>query len=219
MNEKIFELFIHLIVLFTAFPIHECAHALVAHWLGDDTAKNQGRITLNPISHLSLMGTIMMVVMGFGWAKPVPINPNNFKKPKQGMALSAFAGPISNLLLAYISIIIFKIFSYLSYGSDSMTIYYLSVAFQYMAVINLGLAVFNLLPIPPLDGSKLFNAVLPDKAYFKIMQYENIIFFALIAISFTGLLDKPLMFLQSTALNIMDILSGWVDWIMILIMR
>ena len=108
-NNRVTELIIHALILFTAFPIHECAHAFAAHLMGDDTAKEQGRMTLNPIKHIDLWGTVLMLFAGFGWAKPVPINPNNFKNRKLGMALSSLAGPVSNLILAYISIILYKV--------------------------------------------------------------------------------------------------------------
>lgn len=220
MNDYVFKLFIYAIVLFTAFPVHECCHALVAHWLGDDTAEREGRVTLNPFRHLSLTGTILMLVLGFGWAKAVPVNPNNFKNRKVGMMLTSLAGPASNLILSYISIIIYKILLY-NYASsyDNDVLYYLTIAFRMIAIVNVGLAVFNLLPIPPLDGSKIFNAVLPEKAYFKIMQYENIIFMVLMLLSFTGLLSKPISFLQGVALTVLDFLSGWVDILMSAILR
>lgn len=213
MSDRIWNILIHGLVLLTAFPIHECAHALTAHWLGDDTAKNQGRMTLNPLKHLDLFGTIFMLVGGFGWAKAVPINPNNFKNRKVGMALSSLAGPVSNLLLAYISMILYKVFAYSGIGFRE-----LAIIFYCSVLLNVGLAVFNLLPIPPLDGSRIFNLVLPEKLYFKIMRYENIIFGILFFMIFLGFLDAPLDFLREKAFIIMDVITGWVDILMIFIM-
>ncbi|MBQ8841406.1 MAG: site-2 protease family protein [Ruminiclostridium sp.] len=203
------EIIIHGIILLVAFPIHECAHALVAKWLGDDTAEKQGRITLNPIKHLDLWGTILMLFAGFGWAKPVPINPNNFKKRKLGMALSSLAGPVSNLILAYIAMILSKILLYTETSEE------LSIIFINAMLINVGLAVFNLIPVPPLDGSRILLLILPEKLYFKVMKYENIIFIILFAIIWLGLLDTPLAFLQVKALEFMSFLSGWVDMLFI----
>lgn len=211
MQDRIIEFVMHGIVLLTAFPIHECAHALSAHWLGDDTAKDQGRITLNPLRHLDLFGTIFMLFAGFGWAKPVPINPNNFKNRKVGMAVSSLAGPLSNLILSYISIILCKILIYNSAGNTYLDA--LADVFWYSTILNVGLAVFNLLPIPPLDGSRIFNLVLPEKIYFKIMKYENIVFGILFLAIWMGFLDRPLMFLQQKAYDLMNLLSLWVDFI------
>lgn len=211
MQDRIVEFVMHGIVLLTAFPVHECAHALSAHWLGDDTAKDQGRITLNPLRHLDLFGTIFMLFAGFGWAKPVPINPNNFKNRKVGMAVSSLAGPLSNLILSYISIILCKILIYNSAGNTYLDA--LADVFWYSTILNVGLAVFNLLPIPPLDGSRIFNLVLPEKIYFKIMKYENIVFGILFLAIWMGFLDRPLMFLQQKAYDLMNLLSLWVDFI------
>ncbi len=214
MQDRIIEFVMHGIVLLTAFPVHECAHALAAHWLGDDTAKNQGRISLNPLKHLDLVGTVFMLLAGFGWAKPVPINANNFKNRKVGMAVSSLAGPLSNVLMSYVSIIICKILTYSSYGNSYVNA--LADVFWYATILNLGLAVFNLLPVPPLDGSRIFNLVLPEKLYFKVMKYENIIFGILFLSIWLGFLDKPLYFLQQKAFDLMNRLSIWVDILMMI---
>lgn len=214
MQDRIIEFVMHGIVLLTAFPVHECAHALVAHWLGDDAAKNQGRISLNPLRHLDLFGTVFMLLAGFGWAKPVPINANNFKNRKVGMAVSSLAGPLSNVLMSYVSIIICKILTYSSYGNSYVNA--LADVFWYATILNLGLAVFNLLPVPPLDGSRIFNLVLPEKLYFKVMKYENIIFGILFLSIWLGFLDKPLYFLQQKAFDLMNRLSIWVDILMMI---
>lgn len=211
-NTRVTEMLIHALILFTAFPIHECAHAFAAHLMGDDTAKNQGRMTINPIKHLDLWGTILMLFAGFGWAKPVPINPNNFKNRKLGMALSSLAGPVSNLILAYISTISYKL-TFIVLGQFSATVEFVDVfatIFLYGIYLNVGLAVFNLLPVPPLDGSRIFTLIFPERTYFKIMKYENIIFGVLFIAVWLGLLDKPLSFLRTGAVNIMDFLTGWI---------
>ncbi len=213
MQDRIIEFIMHGIVLLTAFPVHECAHALAAHWLGDDTAKNQGRISLNPLRHLDLFGTVFMLLAGFGWAKPVPINANNFKNRKVGMAVSSLAGPLSNVLMSYVSIVICKILTYSSYGNSYVNA--LADVFWYATILNLGLAGFNLLPVPPLDGSRIFNLVLPEKLYFKVMKYENIIFGILFLSIWLGFLDKPLYFLQQQAFGLMNRFSIWVDIFMI----
>ncbi len=214
-NDRIFELFINALVLFTALPVHECAHAWTAHKMGDDTAKEAGRISLNPFKHLSLWGSVMMVLIGFGWGKPVGVNPNNFKNPKKGMVLTSLAGPASNFIMAFLAMICCRAFYMLSaFGFSPDMFAALSDVFVYITLINISLGVFNFLPIPPLDGSKIFNAVLPEKIYFTIMKYEQFIFIALIVLMYSGLLDKPLAFLQQGALNVMLFLTGWVDRLM-----
>lgn len=217
MNETILDYLIKALVLFTAVPVHECAHAWVAEKMGDDTGRKQGRITLNPFAHLTLWGSLMMILVGFGWGKPVMVDSRNFKNPKKGMVLTSLAGPASNFIMAFLSMIVYKVLAFLSYAKDSSTLDMLATVFVYITLINISLAVFNFLPIPPLDGSKIFNAILPEKWYFTIMKYENFIFIALIVLVYSGLLDAPLSFLQDKVIDIMLFLTGWVDKIMSLL--
>lgn len=217
MNEKILDYLIKALVPFTAVPVHECAHAWAAEKMGDDTGRKQGRITLNPFAHLTLWGSLMMILVGFGWGKPVSVDSRNFKKPKKGMVLTALAGPASNFIMAFLSMIVYKVLAFLSLAKDSSTLGLVAWAFKLITLINISLAVFNFLPIPPLDGSKIFNAILPDKWYFTIMRYENFIFIALIVLVYSGLLDAPLSFLQDKVIDIMLFLTGWVDKIMSLL--
>lgn len=217
MNETILDYLIKALVLFTAVPVHECAHAWVAEKMGDDTGRKQGRITLNPFAHLTLWGSLMMILVGFGWGKPVSVDPRNFKNPKKGMVLTSLAGPASNFIMAFLSMIVYKVLAFLSYAKDSSTLDMMATVFVYITLINISLAVFNFLPIPPLDGSKIFNAILPEKWYFTIMKYENFIFIALIILVYSGLLDAPLSFLQNKVIDVMLFLTGWVDNIMTLL--
>lgn len=217
MNETILDYLIKALVLFTAVPVHECAHAWVAEKMGDDTGRKQGRITLNPFAHLTLWGSLMMILVGFGWGKPVMVDSRNFKNPKKGMVLTSLAGPASNFIMAFLSMIVYKVLAFLSYAKDSSTLDMLATVFVYTTLINISLAVFNFLPIPPLDGSKIFNAILPEKWYFTIMKYENFIFIALIILVYSGLLDAPLSFLQNKVIDVMLFLTGWVDNIMTLL--
>ena len=165
---------IRLPIVAIALSFHEMSHAYVAHKMGDDTARNLGRLTMNPLKHLDLIGSISLVLFGIGWAKPVPVNARNFDNPKKGMALTALAGPVSNLILSIAALIPFVISFYLL--DTSSTVLWLIYQFFYMFhYLNLVYAVFNMLPVPPLDGSRLALMFLPDKIYFGIMKYERII--------------------------------------------
>ena len=172
-------------VTLCCLPVHEAAHAWMAEKLGDSTGRLSGRITLSPFSHLSLMGTIMLFLFGFGYAKPVPVNIRNFKKRKLYMGLTALAGPVSNLLLAIIFIIIGYICALFSpvAGEQAVSVGEIaSMFFINVGYYNICLAVFNLIPFPPLDGSRILTMFLPDKIYYRIMQYERYLFYALFAI-------------------------------------
>ena len=161
--------------------VHESCHGLAAYALGDPTARREHRLSLNPLRHIDWFGLLMIFVAGFGWAKPVPVNPNYFKKPKQGMALTALAGPVSNFLLALLTLLAARIFcDVAAYSEANQRI----LDFLLMvALLSIGLGLFNLLPIPPLDGSKVLFAVLPDRAYNQLMRYERygmLLLFALV---------------------------------------
>ena len=207
-----FTLIVRAIVFITTIPVHEAAHAWVADKLGDPTARYRGRLTLNPAAHFDLMGCISMLLFGIGWAKPVPINPMNFDDRKKGMAISAAAGPISNILLATVSLIITKIIWYASYvlgaGWIMNTLY---TIFSTMCSINISLAIFNLLPIPPFDGSRIFNYFLSDRFYFKIMEYEQYIFWGLFIFLYLGVLDGPLAFFNGIIYTLINKATFFVD--------
>lgn len=195
-------------VVFCCLPIHELAHGLMAYALGDRTAKNQGRLSLNPLAHLNPLGTIMIFLFGIGYANPVPINPRNFKNVKGGMALTALAGPSANLLMGFVSVWGYYIFARIGIGNSFLQA--VSMFFLYAAQINVMLAVFNLLPIPPLDGSKIVAAVLPDKAYYKYMMYERYIMIALMLLLFIGVLDTPISFLTSVLMRFISIIPALI---------
>lgn len=193
----IYSIVASLIVIFLTLPVHELAHGFIANKLGDPTAKHMGRLTLNPLAHLDLMGSLMIFVIGFGWAKPVPVNMRNFRNPKRDMAITALAGPLSNLLIAFIMIFLGCLSYFLIgvfYNMPTALVYVLSaiVSIFYLAAdINISLAIFNLIPIPPLDGSRILNAFLPDRIYYKLMQYER--YFFLIIFGIVYLFDNLLL--------------------------
>lgn len=214
--ERIVTVLVRALVLFTAFPVHESAHGLAAYLMGDDTAKKKGRISLNPAKHITLFGALFMLFTGFGAATPVPIDCNKFKKRKLGMAVSNLAGPLSNLVLAYLSVIMYRIMAYVFIVSDAsgIAVEIIMYIFAYGAMLNIGLAVFNLIPIPPLDGSRIVTIFLPEDKYFGIMKYEKYIFVVFFVIVMSGILDVPLAYMNQNALNVMMSLTDWVDRIL-----
>ena len=178
--------------------IHETCHGLAAYALGDPTAKSMHRLSLNPLHHIDWFGLLMMLAAGFGWAKPVPVDPRYFKKPKEGMALTALAGPVSNFLLALLLILISKmIYLYAPYtvAMDAVFTFCLYTA----APLSIGLGLFNLIPIPPLDGSKVVAVLLPDRAYGTLMRYERYGMLLLLALSLLGVFG--------------GFISGVIDWV------
>jgi Zn-dependent protease len=175
------DMVLRLAAVLLCLTVHETCHGLAAYALGDPTARRAHRLSLNPLRHIDWFGLLMMFAAGFGWAKPVPVNPNYFKKPKQGMALTALAGPVSNFLLALLTLLAARILcDVAAYSETNQRI----LDFLLMvAVLSIGLGLFNLVPIPPLDGSKVLFAVLPDRTYDWLMRNERygmLLLFALV---------------------------------------
>lgn len=178
-----------------ALMFHEVAHGLVAYWMGDDTAKKAGRLTLNPLDHLDPIGTLCMVIFGFGWAKPVPVNPFRFKHHKAGMTVTALAGPIANFLLSFVLLLFYGIF--MTIAPDNRILAAVAEFFFRTATLSIGLGVFNLIPIPPLDGSRVLQALLPNKLYYKFFNYQAYFQIGLMVLLFFGALDGVIFRLQS----------------------
>ena len=213
-----------------SLSIHEAAHGYAAYKLGDPTAKNLGRLTLNPLKHINLFGFIAMLFFRVGWANPVPINTRNFKNPRKGMAISSAAGPLSNLCLAIIFTILLRLILipigsiseglYLTSGNrywidDSLHQNAMFVVLSLLAVmlylgisLNLNLMFFNLIPLPPLDGSRIAYIFLPTDLYFKIMQYEQYIMIGFIVLLATNIITLPLGFLTNGVTNLLYSVTG-----------
>lgn len=221
-----------------ALTVHEYAHGYVAYRLGDDTAKNSGRLSLNPVRHLDPIGALCMVFFHVGWARPVPINPRYFKNPKRGFALSALAGPLSNIILGFLGgglyLLTYALLRDVSFPSQNLAYNLATNLLLFLFVfhsVNLGLGVFNLLPLPPFDGSRLLNVLLPEKVYFGVMKYERQIYLgvlgwlllgdvakrALLSVPFIA--ESPVLSTVAGIFSLSDLLSLAIGELSSLIMR
>lgn len=197
-----------LLIIFLILPFHEWAHAFTASKLGDTSIKYRGRLTLNPLAHIDPFGALALLLFGFGWAKPVPVDPRNFKNPKLGMGIVALMGPVANIVAAIAGGLIFQAIAAFAPGffGPSGFGYYVYLFLSFYVQVNVSLAVFNLLPIPPLDGSKILFVFLPDKAVMWFYRYQQIISIVLIGLLWIGVLSVPLSFLSGYVLR-------FINWI------
>lgn len=202
------DILIYIIPALVCVTVHETCHGLVAYKLGDPTAKNAGRLSLNPIRHIDFWGLVMLVVCHFGWAKPVPVDARNFKDPKKGMAVTALAGPVSNVVLAVILLAVYGLlyFPMLRLGEAGHFILRLILTTAYLST---ALAIFNIIPISPLDGSKVLYSVIPDKAYFTILRYERYGMGILMILVVTGVLGKPLSAVTGALFDRLFSIAEW----------
>ena len=200
-------LVLSVLAVFIVLPIHELAHGYIAYKLGDNTARDLGRLTVNPLKHLDIIGALSLIFLHFGWAKPVPVNLRNLKKPKRDFALIAIAGPISNLLLAFFSVPLWLSLRLLfinTYIKGAFLTSFLNILLNFIGIfhsINLGLAIFNLLPVPPLDGSRVLTAFLPDRANLWIIRNQNKIYIGLLVWLFLGEAFASVLLASPLAMN------------------
>ena len=204
------ELLITALAAMFCITVHEVSHGYAAYRLGDPTAKSMGRLTLNPIKHMDIAGLISMAILGFGWAKPVPVNFGNLKHYRRDTIIITLAGPVSNILLTIVFLTAYYALLTLYVLTDLPEwIQYVLLFFGYGYQLNAALAMFNLLPIPPLDGSKVILAFLPEKWYWWLLRHERYGFLALALLLILGVLDGPLSFLRGGLLSLIDPICRW----------
>lgn len=202
------DVIIYVLAVVFAMSVHEMAHGLVSYWFGDPTAKRSGRLSLNPFAHIDWMGLASLLIFGFGWAKPVPVDPRYYKDPKTGMIWTSFAGPVANFLLAFVCMVIYMaVAKFAPYNGITVFVTNLMLV---TASLSVGFGIFNLIPVPPLDGAKIFWAFLPDQDYYRFNQgkpWMTLLFLVLIG---SGLLSQPLSIMRSTMMNWIITVAGFL---------
>lgn len=202
---SISELLMMIIAVILSMSVHELAHGLVSYWLGDPSAKYAGRLSLNPLRHIDWLGMLCLLAFGFGWAKPVPIDSRYYKDPKSGIIWTSFAGPLANFLLAFVCVFVyFLIYKFAPYG---MAAVYVTRTLALTASMSIGFGIFNLIPIPPLDGAKILWSFLPDHVYYRINNgawWMNLLLFALI---YSGLIGGPMAMLRTWFIDLFSNIS------------
>lgn len=208
--ERLLSFVLQVAAVLICLTVHEVSHGLAAYALGDPTAKSRRRLSLNPLRHLDPFGTLMMIFVGFGWAKPVPVDMRYFKNPKQGMALTALAGPVSNFLLAYVALVGANLMLPTASVNGGWQLQLFNFLLS-LALLSLGLGIFNLIPFPPLDGSKVIEGFLPDKISYTILRYERYGMILLMAMLWFGLLDGPLNAARGAVFDVLQSGAVWAQ--------
>lgn len=218
LNLDIYTIVARVMVILLILPLHEYAHAFIARKCGDYTAESSGRLTLNPFAHVDPVGAVLLLLTGFGWAKPVPVNPNAMRNPRNGIIWTSLAGPCSNLIVAFAAFIVLRILGGIPFSSDQTALFSalssFSLILMYFISVNIGLAVFNLIPIPPLDGSKVLIQFLPTRTVIWIQRNQMIISIVFMILVVSGLLSVPIGFISGKIYDFFFWSTGWVDIIM-----
>lgn len=202
--------FARVLTIFLILPLHECAHAWVAKKMGDDTASVAGRITVNPLSHIDLIGALLILLTGFGWAKPVPINPSRMKDSRLGITLTALAGPVSNLLAALFAMIILQVMVGLDAFASGGSVIYIYYLLMFFIQVNIGLAVFNLIPIPPLDGDKVLSYFTSTKYKMWMHQHQQVVSIVFLVIVLSGVLSTPISWIDDKIYYFLYSITKWI---------
>lgn len=205
---KLIEMLLSAAACLLCIMVHELCHGLTALWMGDDTARKSGRLSLNPLKHIDLVGLVLLFTVHFGWAKPVPVNMRKFRNPKVGMAVTALAGPVANFLLALLLTPGYAAALLWYQQSGAPVSYYLAVFLLMTITVSIGLMVFNLIPVPPLDGSKVLFSLLPPKAYVTLMRYERYGMLLLVVLLYTDILDVPLSYARDAVQQFIFSVAG-----------
>ncbi len=215
LNLDIYIIVARIMVILLILPLHEYAHAFAARKCGDYTAESSGRLTLNPFAHVDPIGAVLLLLTGFGWAKPVPVNPNAMRNPRNGIIWTSLAGPFSNLIVAFIAFIILRVLGGIPFTSDQSVIFNalssFSLILMYFITVNIGLAVFNLIPIPPLDGSKVLIQFLPTRAVIWIQRNQMVISIVFMVLVVSGILGVPISFISGKIYDFFFWSTGWID--------
>lgn len=214
----LFTVVARIIVILLILPLHEFAHAFVAKKFGDYTAESSGRLSLNPFKHVDPIGAVLLLLTGFGWAKPVPVNPNAMRNPRNGIIWTSLAGPFSNLIAAFVSLIVLRVLYCIPIPLDNTALYNVlsgtATIFSCFVSVNIGLAVFNLIPIPPLDGSNVLMQFLPTRAVIWIQRNQMVISIVFIILIVSPALDIPLSWISNQIFNLFLFLTNWVELLM-----